>query len=536
MCGIVLIRGPEPSQELFRRMLDTIRTRGEVEETFCTQSLLLGVQRLRIVDRDRARQPWLSTDGRWALCYNGEIYNLQDLRAELARLGHQLRSESDTEVVLESFLEWGDDAVHHLRGEFAFAITELATCRVFLARDPVGVKPLYWSQSQGRLYVASEVKALVPVGAPISEVPPGHRGWATRTGPPGLTAYVDLLRIGDDDEPITNPEEAARLVRQALVDSIRCRLDTDLTVGVVLSGGLDSTITLLQVANMHPDCVAFTIGTKDSDDVHYAKRVARAVGVEHQIVELRPEDITGAEVREAIRVSELTEYGDIINAVVSNRLFRRVHERGVKVVLSGDGSDELFGGYEIFAAIPDESRQRLFQHIVRSLCRTELQRVDRTSMGFGVEARVPFLDLSVVRLALRLPIALKVRDNQEKWILRQAFADVLPDYIRLRKKNPMSYSSGVHERIRLYRPLFARFYKGCGYELAGGLRRDFWYTLERSGMDLDRALAEDAAELDHTRLEHARDLAGALRWNIAAALHELAGKVRGRGGAHRLPS
>lgn len=147
-------------------------------------------------------------------------------------------------------------------------------------------------------------------------------------------------------------------------------------------------------------------------------------------------------------------------------------------------------------------------------------------MGHGVEVRVPFLDLAVVRLALRLPIDLKVRDGHEKWILRHAFADVLPDYIRTRKKNPMSYSSGVHERIRLYKRLFARYYRACGYGLARGLRRDFWYTLERSGMDLDRALAEDAAELDHTPLEHARDLAGALRWNAAAALRELAGKVR----------
>lgn len=362
MCGIVVIRGDRPSLELFHRMLDLIGTPGEVEETLCTETLLLGVQRLRIVDRDRAIQPWRSADGRWALCYNGEIYNLQELRAELAGLGHELGSESDTEVVLEAFLEWGQDAVHHLRGEFAFAITEPATCRVFLARDPLGVKPLHWSQSEGRLYVASEVKALVPVGAPIAEVPPGYQGWATAASPPELSHYVDLLHIGDDDEPIKDPEEASRLDRDALVDRIRCRIDTDLKVGVILSGGLDSTLTLLHVASEHPDCVAFTIGTKESDDLHYARRLTGELGIEHEILEMRPEEITGADVREAIGVSELTEYGDIINAVVSNRLFRHIHDRGVKVVLSGDGSDELFGGYEIFAAIPEESRLRLPAH------------------------------------------------------------------------------------------------------------------------------------------------------------------------------
>lgn len=525
MCGIVIVDGDGPDRELFHRMLDAIRSRGEIEETLCRPTALLGVQRLRIVDRERAIQPWTSLDGRWALCYNGELYNLRPLRAELAALGHDLRSESDTEAVLESFLEWGEQALEHLRGEFAFAITELPTGRVFLARDALGVKPLYWSQAEGRLHVASEIKALVPVGAPIFEVPPGHRGWASPLAAPELAPYVDLLHLGDDEEPIESPSAAAHLLRDALVDSIRCRVDTDLRVGVVLSGGLDSTITLLHVAQQHPDCVAFTIGTRDSEDVHFATQVARDLGVDHEVIDVSPGAFGVGDVRRAIRVSELTEYGDIINAVVSDRLFKRIHERGIKVVLSGDGSDELFGGYEIFREIGDASRQRLFQHIVRSLCRTELQRVDRTSMGHGVEVRVPFLDLSVVRIALRLPIELKVREGQEKWILRHAFADVLPDYIRLRKKNPMSYSSGVHERIRLYRPLFARFYRACGYRLAGGLRRDFWYSLERSGMDLDRALAAERAEIDHTPWEHARDLAGALRWNLTAAAQQAMGKV-----------
>lgn len=521
MCGIVVIDGQGADPELFHRMLDALRTRGEVEETLCLDAMLLGVHRLRIVDRERAAQPWRSDDGRWALVYNGEVYNFRELRSELASLGHAFRSESDTEVILTSFLAWGDQAVTRLRGEFAFAITDLATGRVYLARDPLGVKPLYWSQAAGCLYVASEIKALVPVGGPIREVPPGHAGWAAPNAHPKLTAYVDLPTLGNGEEPIRCPEQAAELVRAALVDSIRCRLDTDLKVGVILSGGLDSTITLRNVARAHPDCVAFTVGTRDSEDVRYATRLTRELGIDHQVVKLSPNDFHLRDVRDAIQTSELTEYGDIINAVVSLRIFQRIHECGVKVVLSGDGSDELFGGYEMFRMIGGGSRQRLFQHIMSSLYRTELQRVDRTSMRYGVEVRVPFLDLSVVRLALRLPLEMKVRDGQEKWILRHAFADEVPSYIRLRKKNPMSYSSGLHERIRLYRPMFARLYRSCGYELAGRLRRDFSYTLERAGMDLDQALADERAELDHTPLEHARDLTGALRWNLVAALRGL---------------
>ena len=179
MCGIALIVGPTPDQSVFESMLDAIAPRGEVRETLCDERHLLSTQRLKIVDRARAIQPWHSADGRWAVCYNGEVYNFRALRSELASLGHVLRSDSDTEVVLEAFLEWRDRAVHRLRGEFAFAIVDRATDQIYLARDPLGVKPLYWSRHNGHLYAASELKALVPAGGRIHEIPPGHHGWAS---------------------------------------------------------------------------------------------------------------------------------------------------------------------------------------------------------------------------------------------------------------------------------------------------------------------------------------------------------------------
>jgi len=526
MCGIALILGGGADRSLFDKMMAAIAPRGDVEETLCQDGLLLGTQRLQIVDRDRAVQPWTSADGRWALCYNGEVFNYRELRTELQGLGHQLRSSSDTEVVLEAFLEWGEDAVHHFRGEFAFAVVERSSGRVYLARDPIGVKPLYWSRQGGRLHIASEVKSLVPVGAAVTEVPPGHHGWGAPASVPELSPYVDLMRLGEDEDPIDDPEEAMALVRSALEDSIRVRVDTDLTVGVILSGGVDSALTLLHVHAMHPDCVAFTVGTSDSDDLRYARRLTADLGVPHEIIELRPSELRFDDVRSAIAMSELTEYGDIINALVSKPLFERVHRRGVKVVLSGDGSDELFGGYDMYRQVGDDLRQRLFQHKIRNLSRTELQRVDRTSMGNGVETRVPFLDLALVRLAMRMPIELKVRDGQEKWVIRQAFADLLPDYIRRRPKNPMSHSSGLHERVRLYKPLFARIYRSFGYDLAEPMRRDFSIVLDQHDLDLDRALAAAAARPDYTPLEHAIDLAGALRWNAAAAVRRFGGGSR----------
>jgi len=365
----------------------------------------------------------------------------------------------------------------------------------------------------------------------VSEVPSGHHGWTEPGADPDLVPHLDLLRLGAGADPLQDPAEAVELVRATLSDSIRVRLDTDLPVAVILSGGLDSSLTLLHVREMHPDCVAFTIGSRHSEDLHYARRLTRELGVEHEVIELRPRDIGLAEIREAIRVSELTEYGDIINAVISVPLFRRIAERGIKVVLGGDGSDELFGGYPMYERIGPEQSRRLFLHKIRNLGRTELQRVDRTSMGQGVEVRVPFLDPALVELAMRVPAELKIRAGQEKWIVREAFADMLPDYVRRRPKNGLSYSTGLHDRARLYKPLFPRLYRSFGYELAEPIRRDFDTTLARLGHDLDRVEAEAAAPGDYTLPERARDLAGAVRWNIQPPLARLVSRRLGTGSA-----
>jgi asparagine synthase (glutamine-hydrolysing) len=514
MCGIALVLGACADTAGFEGMMASLTARGEVDEVLREPDLLAGTRRLPIVDRERAVQPWPSADGRWLLCFNGEIFNHRELRAELGARGIAWRGGGDTEVLLEAFRAWGPDAVRRLRGEYAFAIADRATGSAYLARDPLGVKPLYWARRHNCLYLASEVKALVHVGAPVGEVPPGHHGWAGATSGPALSAHFDLSGLGGDEPLIEDEDLAAKLVRATLEDSIRVRVDTDLTVGVILSGGLDSALTLLHVRQMHPDCVAFTVGAPGSEDLAYARRLTADLGVPHEVIELRPRDLRLSEIREAVRVGELTEYGDIINAAVSVPLFRRVRECGIKVVLTGDGSDELFGGYAMYHQVAPDASRRLFLHKIRNLCRTELQRVDRASMGSGVEARVPFLDPALVRLAMRIPVELKLRDGQEKWIVRTAFADLLPDYIRLRPKNPMSHSSGLHERVRLYKPLFARLHRSFGYDLHEPVRRDFSTVLARSGLDLDRAMHEQATRTDYTVAEHARDLLGAIRRNL----------------------
>jgi asparagine synthase (glutamine-hydrolysing) len=508
-------------------MLETLAPRGEVEETVCEPGLLAGTQRLRIADCERAARPWQSADGRWVLCYDGELFNYRELRSELLRLGREFRSESDTEVVLEAFALWGEAAVARFRGEFAFAVVDRVKRRTYMARDPAGVKPLYWSAGAGRLYIASEVKALVVTGMPVSEVPPGHHGWVCFAGAapilgPLLTPYVDLRLLGEDKDALGDPAEAAKQLRLALEDSVRVRVDTDLTVGVILSGGLDSSLVLLYVREMHPDCVALTIGSARSEDLYYARRLTDYLGVRHEIVSVSGLGIGPGLIRDAIRMSELTEYGDIINAAVSVPLFARARELGIKVVLTGDGSDELFGGYAMYRQIGPESSRRLFQYKIRNLHRTELQRVDRVSAGHGVEARIPFVDLALVELAMRIPPALKFRNGQDKWIVRHAFRDMLPSYILERPKNPMSHSSGLHERARLYRPLFARIQRSFGYDRFDPVRRDFSVVLDQCGYDLDQAIAAARARPGYTAAEHARDLAGALRSNLVSVLRHAA--------------
>lgn len=516
MCGIALICGPGASTTAFRQMLDALAPRGETEGISYADGLLAGTQRLRIVDREHAVQPWTSRDGRWLLCYNGEIFNYRALGDELRGAGRSLRTDGDTEVLLEAFLEWGERAVTRLRGEFAFAIADQRAGRVYLARDQLGVKPLYWSVSNGRLHVASEIKALVRIGAPIRSVPAGHHGWASAGSGPLLVPYTTLLSQADPPARIEDPDEAAILLRAALADSIAVRTDTDLTVGVILSGGLDSSITLLHVQAMHPDCVAITVGAPGSQDIACARRLTAEMAVRHEVIEIAPSQLGLDDVREAIRICELSEYGDIINAVACVPLYRRVRDLGIKVVLTGDGSDELFGGYPMYDRIGAAQQRRLFLHKLANLGRTELQRVDRASMGHRVETRVPFLDPELVKLAMRLPMTMKVRDGTEKWILRRAFAGQLPGYVARRPKNPLSHSSGLHERARLYKPLFARIHRSFGYDLHEPVHKDFSTVLARCGNDLD--LARAAAVGDYSAREHARDLVGAARWNATALL------------------
>ena len=264
--------------------------RGAARGRLQRPGLLAGTQRLAIVDRDRAVQPWTPTAGT-CCATTASCSTTAELGSELAALGDGAAA-GDTAVLAAAFARWGEQAVRRFRGEFAFAVADPAAGRVYLARDPLGVKPLYWARRDGRLHVASEIKALVPLGVPVHEVPPGQHGWATATAGRTLAPHVDLRGLWTT-EPVEDPAEAAKLVRAAFEDSVRVRVDTDLPVGVIVSGGLDSSLTLLHVREMHPDCVAFTVGAPGSEDLHYARRLCADLGVPHEVMELRPRARSG---------------------------------------------------------------------------------------------------------------------------------------------------------------------------------------------------------------------------------------------------
>lgn len=515
VCGIALIAGPGWSTDLFAAMIAAVEHRGTITERYERGDLAAATRRLPIVDREHAVQPWrFGPASERTLCYNGEIYNLGELRDELVGLGRRPETSSDTELVALSLLQWGEQAVHRLAGEFAFAMERDGS--VYVARDQFGVKPLYFTIAGPRVFVASEIKALVPVGTPIDEVPPGHHGWISAAQGARLHAYYDLdeeMRLAEQRE-FTTEDEAVETIRAAVVAAVETRVRTDLPLGVILSGGLDSTIVATLAARIHSECTAYTIGTPDSPDVAYAARVARDLGIGHRVIELRPRDITRSAALAAVGFSELSEYGDIINAAISAPLFQAIADDGVRVAIGGDCSDELFGGYPMYQTVPADQQRALFAYKLQSLGRTELQRVDRASMAATVEARVPFLDQQVVRAALRVPAEWKTRGGRDKWILRRAFEQLVPDYVINRPKHGLSYSSGLHDRVRLFKPWMPREYRRHGLAAHTPLHRDFDAALAASDDDLRSTLASGRLLQDHTPLEKSRDFVGALRWNL----------------------
>ena len=434
MCGIVAVRGSGGERHA-RDMVARLRHRGpDGEGLLEIDGTVLGHRRLAIIDLPAGRQPMVNENGDLAIVFNGEIYNHLELRREL-EARHAFHTRSDTEVMLHLYEDQGEDMLGRLDGMFALVIA--GPHGLLVARDPLGIKPLYVGRTSECVYVASELKAFPPVDA-IEALPAGHA--RVNDGPAWRYALPfppqRHLRSGHLQEALT---EIRRRLEQAVVK----RLMSDVPVGILLSGGLDSSVV---AAMMRPHTVAlhsFTAGMAGAPDLEAAREVARSLGTEHHELVYTEEDVRRA-LPEVIRQLESFD-APLVRSAIPMYFICKVAAEHVKVALSGEGADELFAGYDYLERVrgPDTLRSELVAMTER-LQDTNLQRADRMGMAHGLEVRVPFLDLGLVRYAHRLPLEwIEPRKGRpEKWLLREACRGLLPGSLLNRKKMKFSQGAG----------------------------------------------------------------------------------------------
>jgi len=455
MCGIAAVYGPHAAGEP-ERMLGRLIHRGPDDEgEVRVNGAWLGHRRLSIVDVAGGHQPFANAAGDVWLVGNGEVYNHEQVRATL--LPGPFATRSDNEVALHLLDERGPTALDELEGMFAFLVAG-EDGRFIAARDPVGIKPLYWARRNGCVRFASEIAAFAPDWMPhVEAFPPGCH-WTPAGGLERFSSAVPESGEGapaaravwsGDAEP---PEEALAATRRILTASVQRQMMGDVPVGVFLSGGLDSAI-VAAIAARHVErqgerLQTFAVGTPDSADLLAARVVARHLGTEHH------ERVYDA--REAVRalpaVVRAIEHFDpsLVRSAVPNFLLAEMTAQHVKVVLTGEGADELFAGYEYLRGFDDPvSLQGELMRTVHGLHNLNLQRCDRVTMAHGLEARVPFLDRQVISFAFGLPMAWKLSapGELEKRLLRRAFSGWLPDEILWREKAEFGDGNGAADAL-----------------------------------------------------------------------------------------
>jgi asparagine synthase (glutamine-hydrolysing) len=443
MCGIAGIWGDDDESKV-QEMIKAQHHRGPDGSGVYVHidKGVLGHTRLAIMDPAHGRQPIHNEDRSATLVANGMIYNHPQLRRQLNR-HHTFASNSDSETILHVFEDHGLSTPHLLDGMFAFAISE--GDRLVLARDRIGIKPLYYGRQTKEdgsvtMYFASELKALAPLTENIKEFPPGTL-YDTDSG------FRTYYKVPDRVPLELDLAVHTRRMRETIEAAVKKRLLSDVPLGAFLSGGLDSSIIAAVAKKYMPELHTFSVGIEGSRDLEAARRVARHIGsIHHEYV------YTVAEVVE--KLPEIIYYlesfdQDLVRSAIPTWFCARLAADKVKVILTGEGADELFAGYSYHKAITDH--EALHSELRRSVTRLHninLQRVDRMTMRHSIEARVPFLDTHVIAMAQTVPSQLKLhteRDGRriEKWILRKAFEDMLPAEIVWRDKEQFDEGSGM---------------------------------------------------------------------------------------------
>jgi len=458
MCGIFCIFDVEApaapaARELALKQARLLRHRGpDWSGMWAGERAVMAHERLAIVDILHGAQPLRSIDGRLVLAVNGEIYNHLELRKEIgARDAFQ--TDSDCEVILPLYAREGARLLQRLRGMFAFALYDATQSEWLIARDPIGIIPLYVGRRKdGSLAVASELKALVSICEEVQEFPPGHY----QTGKdPAPVRYYD--RDWFDVDEVPDREVEPREIREALSDAVHSHLMTDVPYGVLLSGGLDSSVIGALASGFAgkrvesgdkdaawwPRLHSFAIGLSGSPDLVAARRAAEGIATVHHGFEFTVQEGLDA-LRDVIWHIESFDTTSVRASTPMYLMARRIRATGVKMVLSGEGSDEIFGGYLYFHKAP--SARAFHEELVRKLQLLHLYdclRANKSMAAWGIEARVPFLDTRFLDVAMRVPARHKMvaPGGIEKNILREAFRGALPDEILWRQKE--QFSDGV---------------------------------------------------------------------------------------------
>lgn len=465
MCSIFGIFGLQPGDDLAALRRQSLehsqrqRHRGpDWSGVYVDDGAILVHERLAIVDPAGGSQPLLSEDGQLVLAVNGEIYNHVTLKGQL-RQPYAFQTASDCEVINALYREDEPASfLNRLNGIFAFALWDKARGRVLIARDPIGVVPLYWGHdSQGRLRVASEMKSLVDTCADVAQFPPGH-WYDSASGE--LHKYYD--RPWRDYAAVEGVAADTTKLREAFEAAVHRQLMTDVPYGVLLSGGLDSSLVAAVAARYArhriedgdqseawwPRLHSFAIGLKGSPDLAAAQVAADYLGTVHHGFEYTFEEGLDA-LPEVIRHIESYDVTSIRASTPMFLLARRIKAMGVKMVLSGEGSDEIFGGYLYFHKAPNA--REFHEELIRkldALNNYDCLRANKSMMAWGVEPRVPFLDREFMDVAMAFDARYKMVDKasggvqrMEKGILRAAFEGYLPDEILWRQKE--QFSDGV---------------------------------------------------------------------------------------------
>lgn len=440
MCTVMVYTGQDMPDEIFERALEKTASRGpDMQRVVRFGGGIVGFQRLAIMGlSDDGMQPFFM-DGNCVVC-NGELYGFRKTRVELEEKGYTFRGDSDCEIILPLYREYGVGMFAKLDAEFAMVIYDAAKGSFVAARDPIGIRPLFYGYSEsGRIIFASEAKNLTDIADEVRAFPPGcyyADGEFVRYADP---AYPGVT-IADDIETVT------RNIREKLVEGIRKRLDADAPVGFLLSGGLDSSIVCAVSARLMGKPVrTFAIGMDtDAIDLKYAAEVARYIGAEHTEVIIDSGDVLSSleDVIAALGTFDITTIRASVGMYLVCRYIRE--HTDIKVLLTGEVSDELFGyKYTDFAPTPAAFRQEAEKR-VRELYMYDVLRADRCISVHGMEARVPFGDLDFVRYVMRIDPAMKMNVyGKGKYLLRKAFeGDLLPESILWREKAAFSDAVG----------------------------------------------------------------------------------------------